>query len=148
MSFLSGDHTSHRYHRKLCRNTKGPCCIGLTPNYELCHPYRHAEWAKGPTANEGVFAFPATWTFVIGVSGAIAEKTGDKMNDYNDAALLAREAGRVACEHAKAALNIPHLANVVQHFKSDPDAIRAVRYAFSDQPLYSMMPFWFPRLLA
>jgi hypothetical protein len=46
-----------------------------------------------PTLNEGKFAFPAEWTFVIGVSGAVAEKTGDKMKDYNDAALLAREAG-------------------------------------------------------
>jgi hypothetical protein len=32
--------------------------------------------------------------FVVGVSGNIAEKTGDKMKDYNDAALLAKEAAR------------------------------------------------------
>ena len=80
-----------------------------------------------PTANEGVFAFPPDWTFVIGVSGAVAEKTGDKMKDYNDASLLAKEAARCAIAHAKAEATVtpPHLANVVKHFKSDPDAIRA-----------------------
>ena len=80
-----------------------------------------------PTANEGVFAFPAEWTFVVGVSGAIAEKTGAKMKDYNDASLLAKEAARCAIAHAKATAECtpPHLANVVKHFQGDPEAVRA-----------------------
>lgn len=39
-------------------------------------------------------------TFVIASSGSVAEKTGDKMDDYNNAAFLARD-GAVAYNDAK-----------------------------------------------
>jgi hypothetical protein len=39
-------------------------------------------------------------TFVIASSGSVAEKTGDKMEDYNNAAFLARD-GAVAYNDAK-----------------------------------------------
>jgi len=54
-------------------------------------------------------AWPAGVQFVIGVSGQVAEKTGDKMAEYNDAALLAKEACRVYC--AATATDHPHLVS-------------------------------------
>lgn len=36
-------------------------------------------------------AFPADWTFVVGVSGVLAEKTGAALESYNRASLLTRE---------------------------------------------------------
>jgi galactokinase len=50
-----------------------------------------------PTRSEGVVTWPKGVKFVIGVSGQVAEKTGDKMADYNDASLLAKEAAKVYC---------------------------------------------------
>ncbi|KNC87867.1 hypothetical protein, variant [Sphaeroforma arctica JP610] len=47
-----------------------------------------------PTAHEGAFSFPEEVTFVICVSGCIAEKTGAKMGDYNNAAFLARDGAK------------------------------------------------------
>lgn len=41
--------------------------------------------------DEGTFTFPPDWRFVIGVSGQVAEKTGDKKNEYNDAFFLNTE---------------------------------------------------------
>ena len=46
-----------------------------------------------PTQYLGEFSFPADLTFVVAVSGAEAEKTGNAMADYNNAAFLARDAG-------------------------------------------------------
>jgi galactokinase len=56
-----------------------------------CHPGKLNMFSYCPTMSEGVFEFPQNWCFVIGVSGQVAEKTGDKMASYNDAALLAFE---------------------------------------------------------
>jgi len=78
-----------------------------------------------PTVNEGAIAFPADKCFVIGVSGAIAEKTGAKMKDYNDAALLAKEAASVYIQSVSDVISPPHLANVVKHAKGNADTIRA-----------------------
>jgi len=90
------------------------CTAGNLHMYSYC-----------PTANEGKFAFPPGMKFVIGVSGAIAEKTGAKMKDYNDASLLAREAARTYCAAKNADISPPHLANVVKHAGGDAEAIRA-----------------------
>lgn len=62
-----------------------------------------------PTRREATVAWPAGVQFVIGVSGQVAEKTGDKMAEYNDAALLAKEACRVYC--AATATDHPHLVS-------------------------------------
>lgn len=78
-----------------------------------------------PTHREGVFECPGDLIFVIAVSGAIAEKTGDKMQDYNDASLLAQEAARVYWDTAGEKLTPPHLCNVVKHAKGDPDSVRS-----------------------
>ena len=48
-----------------------------------------------PTKCEGAFTFPTeSHVFVIMVSGYVAEKTGAKMGDYNNAAFLAFDAAR------------------------------------------------------
>jgi galactokinase len=77
-----------------------------------------------PTRREAVVAWPEGLQFVIGVSGQVAEKTGDKMQDYNDASLLAREATRVYSEATKAASPFPHLAAVCESVGNDAAAIR------------------------
>ncbi|CAE8684627.1 unnamed protein product, partial [Polarella glacialis] len=45
-----------------------------------------------PTRHERTVALPADLIFVVASSGVVAEKTGDKKADYNDAAGLARDA--------------------------------------------------------
>eukprot|EP00927_Polykrikos_kofoidii_P019580 TRINITY_DN1916_c0_g1_i5.p1 TRINITY_DN1916_c0_g1~~TRINITY_DN1916_c0_g1_i5.p1 ORF type:complete len:520 (-),score=101.24 TRINITY_DN1916_c0_g1_i5:327-1886(-) len=50
-----------------------------------------------PTRSEGIFSVPSDSVFCIAVSGAFAEKTGDKMEDYNMAAFLARDAAEAWC---------------------------------------------------
>lgn len=52
-------------------------------------------------------------TFVIASSGSVAEKTGDKMEDYNNAAFQARD-GAVAYNDAKGT-KCANLADVIQH---------------------------------
>merc|ERR1740138_2033395 len=37
-----------------------------------------------PTKHEGTFSFPSDLAFVVAVSGALAEKTGEAMADYNN----------------------------------------------------------------
>ena len=78
-----------------------------------------------PTRREAVVPWPAGHHFVIGVSGQVAEKTGDKMQDYNDASLLAKEATRVYSESTKAATPFPHLAAVCAAVKNDADVVRS-----------------------
>eukprot|EP00040_Diaphanoeca_grandis_P040465 m.261840 g.261840 ORF g.261840 m.261840 type:complete len:497 (+) comp43324_c0_seq1:114-1604(+) len=97
------------------------CTAGNLHMYSYC-----------PTVNEGRFRVPDDKCFVIGVSGAIAEKTGDKMNDYNDAALLAKEAAAVYCKYLDVTITQPHLANVVKHANGDANSIRtAIKKYFS-----------------
>lgn len=78
-----------------------------------------------PTVFEGAYSFPSNMAFIIAVSGAKAEKTGDAMEDYNNAAFLARDAATAWC---KASGEIPlggktfikgcaNLAEVVQHVR-------------------------------
>eukprot|EP00927_Polykrikos_kofoidii_P019582 TRINITY_DN1916_c0_g1_i7.p1 TRINITY_DN1916_c0_g1~~TRINITY_DN1916_c0_g1_i7.p1 ORF type:complete len:520 (-),score=98.67 TRINITY_DN1916_c0_g1_i7:235-1794(-) len=50
-----------------------------------------------PTRSEGIVDVPQGLVFCIAVSGAFAEKTGDKMDDYNMAAFLARDAAEAWC---------------------------------------------------
>mmetsp|Transcript_36304 Transcript_36304/g.108932 ORF Transcript_36304/g.108932 Transcript_36304/m.108932 type:complete len:472 (-) Transcript_36304:96-1511(-) len=91
------------------------CQKGSISTYSFC-----------PTVEEAVFPWGDDMAFVIAVSGSIAEKTGDKMQDYNDAALLAKEAARVYFAGVKRELPRPHLANAVRDAKGDPDAVRKI----------------------
>ena len=115
-----------------------------------------------PTRREQVVTWPKGVQFVIGVSGQVAEKTGDKMagqcssphphliltsssplvTDYNDASLLAKEAARVYC--SATGTDHPHLAAVCKSASNDADAIRAAirkhfasggKAAFTEQQL-------------
>ena len=62
-----------------------------------------------PTKCEGAFTFPTeSHVFVIMVSGYVAEKTGAKMGDYNNAAFLAFDAAR-AWTQVNAAKGLHHL---------------------------------------
>ena len=63
-----------------------------------CEPGSLKMFSYCPTRLERTVTFPADVTFIIAVSGAIAEKTGDKMSDYNNAALLSFAAAGVWAE--------------------------------------------------
>jgi galactokinase len=68
------------------------------------------------TRFEGSFPIPSGVTFVVGVSGAIAEKTGARMADYNNAFLRSKAAAEAWCELTgnNGKLQLTNLANVVQ----------------------------------
>ncbi|CAK0890885.1 unnamed protein product [Prorocentrum cordatum] len=79
-----------------------------------------------PTSHEVTFDFPEDVVLVIAVSGALAEKTGDAMADYNNAAFLARDAAAAWCEGAgrmpSGRLFVegrPNLAEVVRHVRAE-----------------------------
>eukprot|EP00039_Didymoeca_costata_P016893 m.307901 g.307901 ORF g.307901 m.307901 type:complete len:400 (+) comp16466_c1_seq16:163-1362(+) len=82
-----------------------------------CTPGNLHMYSYCPTVKESIIAFPSDMTFIIAVSGAIAEKTGDKMKSYNDASLLAKEAARVYCESTGSKIEPLHLANCVKASK-------------------------------
>jgi len=94
-----------------------------------------------PTKHEASFKFPDDLVFVIAVSGALAEKTGNAMADYNNAAFLARDAA-AAWVDANAALPLggatfvpgrANLAEIVRHVRSTtPGDDAAVRKAIGD----------------
>eukprot|EP00929_Paragymnodinium_shiwhaense_P059898 TRINITY_DN29965_c0_g1_i3.p1 TRINITY_DN29965_c0_g1~~TRINITY_DN29965_c0_g1_i3.p1 ORF type:complete len:508 (-),score=100.25 TRINITY_DN29965_c0_g1_i3:220-1743(-) len=62
-----------------------------------CRPNELRMYSYCPTKDEGVFPFSEAAVFVVAVSGALAEKTGDAMADYNNAAFLARDAAAAWC---------------------------------------------------
>lgn len=76
-----------------------------------------------PTKHLGSFPFPVDMVFVIAVSGALAEKTGDAMCDFNNAAFLARDAALAWCDAtserpldgATFVRDCPNLAEVIRH---------------------------------
>jgi galactokinase len=55
----------------------------------LCKANNLSMYSYCPTVFEGCFTFPDELVFVIASSGSVAEKTGDKLEDYNNACLLA-----------------------------------------------------------
>lgn len=79
-----------------------------------------------PTKHEGTFGFPSSLVFVIAVSGAFAEKTGDAMEDYNNAAFLARDAaaawvdsvGSLPLDGCTFVPKRANLAEVVRHVRN------------------------------
>lgn len=80
-----------------------------------------------PTQHERTLDFPSDSMLVIAVSGALAEKTGGAMEDYNNSAFLARDAaaawcksaGRLPLEEGKLFVpGRPNLAEVVRHVRS------------------------------
>lgn len=101
-----------------------------------CQPLRLNMFSYCPTKHEGSFEFPADATFVIAVSGALAEKTGGAMESYNNAAFLARDAAAAWCESGEAPISgaafvpgRPNLAEIIRHVRAasggDSAAVRA-----------------------
>lgn len=77
-----------------------------------------------PTKHEATFSFPSSLSFVVAVSGALAEKTGEAMADYNNAALLAIHAAAAWVDTEGLQLEStfvsgrPNLAEVVRKVRS------------------------------
>ena len=67
------------------------CAAGHLSQYAFC-----------PTRLEATLAFPPSFRLVVAVSGATAHKGSDKLQDYNNAALLARWAAAAAAAAAAA----------------------------------------------
>jgi galactokinase len=93
------------------------------------------------TRFEGSFALPSGVTFIVGVSGAIAEKTGARMADYNNAAFRAKAAAEAWCELTgnQGKMQMTNLASVVQFQraldkgeKSDEAQLKQFLEEFSD----------------
>ncbi|PYR77928.1 MAG: galactokinase [Acidobacteria bacterium] len=93
-----------------------------------CQPDRLSRYSFCPVRAEGTVPFPADCTFVIGVSGLVAVKTGDAQQLYNRAASASaavldvwhRHTGRHDPTLAAAATSSPDAADRIR------DAIRAV----------------------
>lgn len=90
-----------------------------------CRPNQLRMYSYCPTKDEGSFDFPSDVKFVVAVSGALAEKTGAAMADYNNAAFLARDAAAAWCA-AQTQVNEslplepfvparPNLAEIIRH---------------------------------
>lgn len=56
-----------------------------------CQEGRLSEFSFCPIEERSTVEFPADWSFVVAVSGVLAEKTGAALESYNNASLLARE---------------------------------------------------------
>ena len=90
-------------------------------------PGRLKMFSYCPTKHEATFDLPPELSFVIAVSGAVAEKTGDAMADYNNAAFLARDAaaawadsaGRQPLGGRTFVEGRPNLAEVVRHARAE-----------------------------
>lgn len=80
-----------------------------------------------PTKHEGTFDFPEDATFVIAVSGFLAQKTANAMTSYNNAAFLARDAAAAWCksrgmlplEGKTFVPNRANLAELVRHVRRE-----------------------------
>jgi len=90
-----------------------------------CQPCKMNMFSYCPTKHEGSFDFPADATFVIAVSGALAEKTGGAMESYNNAAFLARDAAAAWCESTDTPVagptfvaGRPNLAEIIRHVRA------------------------------
>jgi len=77
-----------------------------------CEVGKLSQYAYCPVQFERVMALPESHTFAIGVSGVVAEKTGDAMEKYNRASRLAFTALDVWNQTTKR--KDPHLAGAIQ----------------------------------
>lgn len=60
-----------------------------------CRPHRLDEYSYGPVRFERSVPMPEGYTFAVGASGVVAEKTGAAMEKYNRASRLARVAAEL-----------------------------------------------------
>jgi galactokinase len=80
-----------------------------------CTPDNLNMFSYCDTRFESAFAFPTDIVFVIASSGAVAEKTGDKMDDYNNAAFQSFAAADAYCDATGVQLPKRNLREVVKH---------------------------------
>lgn len=62
----------------------------------LCRANEMRQYAYCPTRLEKTVSFPSEWRIVVAVSGATAQKGAERLRDYNDAVVLARQAAAAA----------------------------------------------------
>lgn len=74
-------------------------------------------FSYAPTRYEDTIDFIENCTFIIGASGSLAEKTGDKMDDYNNAALLARDGARAY--NASKRTQFANLAEIINNVREN-----------------------------
>jgi galactokinase len=89
-----------------------------------CRPGLLSQYAYCPARHLDDVGLPEPYTFVIGASGVVAEKTGSAMAAYNRASRLAQ----VAAETWREATgrSDPHLAAAVASCPGDPEEVRRV----------------------
>ena len=94
-----------------------------------CKADQLTEFTFCPIEERRSVPFPAQWTFVVAVSGVLAEKTGAALESYNDASLKAREltaAWNEATGRADAVL--------ADALASDDDALEGLRAIAAHDP--------------
>jgi galactokinase len=93
-----------------------------------CRPGQISQYAYCPVRFEGELALPPDYTFAIGVSGVVAEKTGAAMAKYNAASQRARRLVQLWRETTH--YDDPHLAAVLPR---GPAAIEYFRSIVRDK---------------
>lgn len=94
-----------------------------------CQPGRLATYSFAPTRPEGVVDVPAGVTFVVGVSGVLAEKTGAARDAYNAVAARAGELARIWRDETGG--SEPHLGAIMA---SSPDAVARLSSLVAREP--------------
>jgi galactokinase len=87
-----------------------------------CQVGKLSQYAYCPVQFERAMVLPESYTFAIGVSGVVAEKTGDAMEKYNRASRLAFTALDVWNQISKR--HDPHLSEAIQ--QAGVDEIRSI----------------------
>jgi galactokinase len=93
-----------------------------------CRPGQISQFAYCPVRSEGELAVPPGYTFAVGVSGVVAEKTGAAMAKYNAASQRARQIVQLWRETTK--FDDPHLAAILLR---GPAAIEYLRSIVRDK---------------
>lgn len=89
-----------------------------------CKPHTMNVYSYSPVRFERNVPMPAGYTFVIGASGIVAEKTGAALEKYNRASLLSRAV--VECWNKATGRKDPHMAAAIASSKKASDEMRKV----------------------
>ena len=97
-----------------------------------CRPDRLTEFTFCPIVERGSVPLGPEWTFVVAVSGVLAEKTGAALASYNRASALARDL--VATWNSATGSDHAVLADAIA---SDEDAVEGLRAVSAHDPALS-----------
>lgn len=117
------------------RTLAGDCGVGTTGGSQdhtailMCEADTLSQFAFCPVRHEQPIAIPANLRFVVGVSGVVAEKTGDALHRYNAVAERARAIVRLFNERAGEQAGC--LADIL---RGSPHAADRVREMVRDAP--------------